>query len=153
MPDRDRDWIDRPIGRHPHQRERMAIRAGHETSRDARTFYEVLERRGGYALLRAEPKTGRTHQIRLHLASIGCPVLCDRLYGGRAEITKRELLAPRGAKSSEAVPGDEAEQPILTRQALHAAELCFDHPTTDRRLMFAAPLPADMQAVLDLLRS
>ena len=155
-PDRDRDWIDRPIGHHPHQREKMAIRAGHETSREARTFYEVIERFGGYSLLRAEPKTGRTHQIRLHLASIGCPVLCDRLYGrgGQAEIARRELLAgTRCSRSGEMPTGSGAEPPILSRQALHAAELSFDHPTTGERLTLAAPLPVDMKGVLNVLRA
>lgn len=155
-PDRDRDWIDRPIGRHPHQREKMAIRSGHETSRNARTFYEVVERFSGYTLVRAEPKTGRTHQIRLHLMSIGCPVLCDRLYGGRAKITAAELLAGRTPPAAPVRQNERRatpDRPVLSRQALHASELRFDHPTTGKRLSFCAPLPDDMQAVLDLLRS
>ncbi len=69
----------------------MAIRREHSTSREAQTFYEVVERFDGFAAIRALPKTGRTHQIRLHLVSIGCPVLCDRLYGGRATITRGEI--------------------------------------------------------------
>ena len=73
----------------------MAIRAGHSTTRQAETFYEVQRRFRGFALIRARPKTGRTHQIRLHLAHIGCPVLCDRLYGGRAQITLGEIITGR----------------------------------------------------------
>jgi len=86
VPDRDRDRIDQPIGMHPHQREKMAIRAGHTTSREASTFYEVQERLAGFAALHVHPFTGRTHQIRVHLAHIGYPVLCDRIYGGRPRL-------------------------------------------------------------------
>jgi 23S rRNA pseudouridine1911/1915/1917 synthase len=83
-PNLDRDVIDQPIGPHPYQREKMAIRHDHLQARPAQTFYEVVERFKGFACMRVLPKTGRTHQIRLHLAHIGCAVLCDRLYGGRA---------------------------------------------------------------------
>jgi 23S rRNA pseudouridine1911/1915/1917 synthase len=152
-PDRDRDWIDRPIGDHPHSREKKAIRAGHASSRDARTFYEVVERFCGYSMVRVQPKTGRTHQIRLHLMSIGCPVLCDKLYGGRASITRRDLLAsdPAHARHPEPAGVPREDAVILSRQALHAAELSFDHPTSGARLTFAAPLPADIEAVLGVL--
>ncbi|HEY4232288.1 MAG TPA: RluA family pseudouridine synthase, partial [Lacipirellulaceae bacterium] len=91
VPDRDQDMVSEPIGDHPTQREKKAIRRNHASSREAATVYEVVERFAGYALVRARPKTGRTHQIRLHLTHIGCPVLCDRLYGGRAQITELEL--------------------------------------------------------------
>jgi 23S rRNA pseudouridine1911/1915/1917 synthase len=155
VPDRDRDWIELPIGRHPRDRKKMAIRAGHATSREARTFYEVLERFGGHCLVRAEPKTGRTHQIRLHLATIGHPVLCDRDYGGHTEITVEEILATEarsGRPRTLAPSTGAAARPILLRQALHAAELAIDHPTTGERVTFTAPLPADMAAVLAALR-
>src|SRR5690606_35940532 len=78
VPDLDRDIVDLPIGAHPHSREKMAIRRDHATSKAAQTFYEVQERFTpvGYATVKLLPKTGRTHQIRLHLAHIGCPVLC-----------------------------------------------------------------------------
>jgi 23S rRNA pseudouridine1911/1915/1917 synthase len=141
VPDRDRDIIDQPIGMHPHQREKMAIRAGHSTSRDATTFYEVLERFAAFAAVRVLPKTGRTHQIRVHLAHIGCPVLCDKLYGGRSQITRGELK--RGS------PDDEV---VLNRQALHAARIKLAHPATGDPIEFVAPLPGDLQAALDELR-
>jgi 23S rRNA pseudouridine1911/1915/1917 synthase len=140
-PDRDRDAVDLPIGVHPYQREKMAIRRDHPTSRPAKTFYEVVERFAGFAAVRILPRTGRTHQIRVHLHHIGCPVLCDRLYGGRAEITRGELS------------GDVSDASLLLdRQALHALRLAIAHPQTGERLEFIAPLPADIETVRTELR-
>ncbi len=139
VPDRDRDRIERPIGMHPYQREKMAIRADHSTSRAASTFYEVVQRFAGFAKLKLLPKTGRTHQIRVHLAHIGCPVLCDRLYGGRATITRGEIQS-----------NDDATV-LLNRQALHARRLTLAHPVSGERLEIEAPIPADIQRTLDEL--
>lgn len=140
-PDRDRDMIDKPIGIHPYQREKMAIRSNHETSREAQTFYEVQERFRGFAVVKMLPKTGRTHQIRVHLAHIGYPVLCDRLYGGRAEIKRGE------------VSGDLSDQQIvLGRQALHARRIQLKHPISKELMEFVAPIPDDMQTTIDTLR-
>jgi len=156
VPDRDRDWIRQPIGIHPHQREKMAIRAGHETSRDATTFYEVLERFPGYAALKVLPKTGRTHQIRVHLAHVGCPVLCDKLYGGRAQITRGELLRPRSGVhapwAARESPESDSDEVLLARQALHARRIKLAHPATGAEIEFVAPLPADLTSVLAVLR-
>lgn len=142
VPDRDADIIDQPIGPHPHIREQMAIRHGHEASRDALTRYEVIERFRRFTLVKALPKTGRTHQIRVHFAHVGYPVLCDKLYGGRSQITPAEL---RGE-----LP---AGEPLLTRQALHAHRLALVHPRTGEPLQFEAPIPADIERVLSDLRS
>jgi len=139
-PDRDRDIVNQPIGVHPYQREKMAIRAGHATTRQAETFYEVQQRFRGFALIRAQPKTGRTHQIRLHLAHVGCPVLCDRLYGGRAQITLGEIIT-----------GREDEHVLLTRQALHARRIRLAHPETGREIEFTAPMPEDLVGILRAL--
>ena len=130
-PDRDRDEIKLPIGSHPYQREKMAIRSGHKSSRNAQTFYEVQERQGRYALLAIAPKTGRTHQIRVHLAHIGSPVLCDRLYGGRSQITELEIVGQSGS-----------DRVVLNRQALHAKSIQIRHPVTNETLFLEAP-PAD----------
>jgi len=147
--DRDRDRIIQPIGHHPYQREKMAIRSGHASSRYAETHFEVTQRFPGYALLKVSPKTGRTHQIRLHLAHIGCPVLCDRLYAGHSEVRLGQLQR-RSARGLPARPED--SQIVLERQALHAAEIEFEHPKTAQRLRIAAPLAQDIQRVLDILQ-
>jgi 23S rRNA pseudouridine1911/1915/1917 synthase len=140
-PDRDRDVVDLPIGPHPYSREKKAIRRDHADAKPAQTFYEVAERLRGFAIVRAFPKTGRTHQIRLHLAHIRCPVLCDRLYGGRARITLGELTHRR-----------EEGDVMLERQALHARRLKILHPHTREPMEFVAPIPADLQRVIEILR-
>jgi len=147
-PNLDRDMIDQPIGHHPKHREKMAILKNdglrgallpHE-AKEAQTFYEVIERFRGVTTFHALPKTGRTHQIRLHLAHIGCPVLCDMLYGKQSQITLAEIegKAPSGA-------------PLLTRQALHAHRLSFEHPETGKALEIVAPIPADLRQTLDAI--
>lgn len=126
--------IEAPIGRDPHHRQRMTVLAG---GREAVTEYHVLEQfshtlgpaAGDYTLVEAEPKTGRTHQIRVHFASINHPVVGDTVYG------RRRPRLPIG------------------RQFLHACRLEFKHPTTGRRIALEAPLPEDLASVLALLRS
>ncbi len=138
-PDRDRDFVDQPIGRHPTQREKMAI-LRQPQSREAVSFYEVLERFDGFTTMRIVPRTGRTHQIRVHLSSIGCPVLCDRAYGGRRRITLGEICR----RDDETV--------LLDRQALHARKLMLRHPRTGARLEFEAPIASDIQRVVNALQ-
>lgn len=115
--------IEAPIGRHPTLRKKMAVRP---QGRSARTRYEVLERLNGLTLVRAFPETGRTHQIRVHLAALGTPVACDPLYG-RSRTT---LSMPLG------------------RQALHARAIEFTHPDTGVRLRIEAPLAGDFARAL-----
>ena len=139
--DRDRDVIDAPIGRHPYQRDKQAIRDGHTTSKPASTFYEVISRHGRFTQVRVRPKTGRTHQIRVHLSHIGAPIICDRLYSGHAHITAGQLNA-------------KAEDPLLVvmnRQALHARSLTLVHPQNGQPMTFEAPLPEDIRRAIDLL--
>ncbi len=123
--------VDKPIGRHPHDRVKMAVRPAGRGKR-AVTRYRVLERFVGFTLLEASLETGRTHQIRVHLASLGHPVAGDPVYGGR----RRPPLP---------VPID--------GYALHAAALAFTHPVTGRRVEFASPLPARMERFLSHLRN
>jgi 23S rRNA pseudouridine1911/1915/1917 synthase len=124
--------IDQPIGRHPTERKRMSVRG--RRPRAAVTRWEVVERFDDATLLRLAPETGRTHQLRVHLAAMGHPVLGDRVYGRR-----------RGRAGE----GGEAECP---RQALHAAELRFVHPVSGEPVVVRAPLPTDLEAVLARLR-
>ena len=137
LPDHDRDIVDRPIGAHPYQREKMCIRSGHSTSRDAKTFYEVCQRFNGFAVAHVYPKTGRTHQIRVHLSSIGTPVLCDRLYGGRSRITRGEIKQVIQSPHT-------AEEVLLDRLALHAMSLTLQHPVHGHTLELRAEVPEEL---------
>lgn len=141
-PDRDRDMIEKPIGAHPYQREKKAIREGHPTSRAASTFYEVVERFRGFALVRVKPKTGRTHQIRVHMAHIGTPVLCDRLYGGRARLLMKDLSRKESDRDV-----------LLDRQALHARSIKFHHPRSGELIEIQADIPKDMEQTLKAIQT
>ena len=129
------DWIEAPIGRSARRSDRMSVVAEGE-GREARTFYEVRERFGAAALLACRPVTGRTHQIRVHLTSIGHSIVGDRLY------------RPKGG-----APALPPGIPGLARHALHAVELRLTHPATGERLGFEAPLPVELASVLEALRS
>jgi 23S rRNA pseudouridine1911/1915/1917 synthase len=141
-PNRDRDLIDKPIGAHPYQREKKAIISDPATSRHAQTYFEVVERFRGFALIRVLPKTGRTHQIRVHMAHAGSPVLCDRLYSGRARVSVGDF-------SGESTANDEL---ILERQALHAHRIKFSHPRTGESIECIAELSEDLTRTLACIR-
>jgi 23S rRNA pseudouridine1911/1915/1917 synthase len=128
--------VDAPIGRHPVDRLRQAIR---EDGREAVTHYRVLHRYRGHTHIRLQLETGRTHQIRVHMAHIHYPLVGDRVYGGR-------LLLPKGASGDliEAIRG-------FKRQALHAARLAFEHPATGKPVDVTATIPTDMQSLLGAL--
>jgi 23S rRNA pseudouridine1911/1915/1917 synthase len=137
VPDRPRGTVNRPIDRHPRSRDKMAVREG---GREAITHWEVLERYLGTdgkpvaSLIACRLETGRTHQIRVHLASIGHPLLGDETYGSGFK-TKVQHLGP---ESRAALDG-------LGRQALHAYLLSMEHPDGGREVEFRAELPADLQ--------
>lgn len=116
----ERGAIDAAIGRDPHNRKRMAVVTG---GREARTEYQVINYIGKHTLLEVKPKTGRTHQIRVHLAAIGFPVAGDKIYG--------------------------VKSPFLSRQFLHASRLGFTHPTTHEYVEFTSDLPADLAKALE----
>jgi 23S rRNA pseudouridine1911/1915/1917 synthase len=142
VPDRDADYIDRKIARHPSVREKMAVREHAPDAREAKTFYEVLERFSEHALIRCMPHTGRTHQIRVHLDSIGFPIVADRMYSGRSALTRGEIMPQ----------DDHATDVLIARQALHARRLKIRHPRIHEWMEFEAPLPDDFQSALDALR-
>jgi 23S rRNA pseudouridine1911/1915/1917 synthase len=129
--------IDAPIGRHPQQRQKMAVVVRY--GRAARTHYEVLTEWGPISLCRLRLETGRTHQIRVHLAHIGHAVLGDAVYGPGA------LYLPGHAAL-------EREVRAFPRQALHAEQVRFQHPESGLWLAFTAPLPADMATLMARLR-
>jgi 23S rRNA pseudouridine1911/1915/1917 synthase len=129
--------IDEPIGRHRADRLRMTVRAD---GRPAVTHYRVLERFRAHTYVNVKLETGRTHQIRLHLSHRHYPIAGDQVYGGR-------FALPRGATPAliEMLRG-------FKRQALHAASLAFDHPSSGKRLSLQSPLPPDYAALLAVLR-
>jgi len=131
--------IAAPIGRHPVHRTRMAVRPPGQ-GREALTLYRVLEWIGDFSLLDVELKTGRTHQIRVHLASVGHPVVGDAVYG-RALWTKVRDRALRQAMAQ------------LGRHFLHAYRLCFRHPRSGEPMDFTSPLPEDLSAFLTAVRA
>jgi 23S rRNA pseudouridine1911/1915/1917 synthase len=124
LPPTPEGMIDAPIGRDPNQRKRMAVA---RDGRDAVTKYRVIETYAYHSLLEAFPKTGRTHQIRVHLAFIGCPVVGDHVYGPRKQRIK------------------------MKRHFLHAAAITFTLPGEGKRLTVESPLPASLQNILDKL--
>lgn len=146
--ERDSDYVRLPIGTHPTVREKMAIRHDPKIGKPAETFYEVRERFNGYTLVSCFPHTGRTHQIRLHLESVGAPILADKHYSGRQRVFLSELLgtSPAGEQVSE-------EDPLLIdRQALHAYKLRFRHPRCGEEMEFTAIPPTDFMQTLTALR-
>ncbi|CAN5898557.1 RluA family pseudouridine synthase [soil metagenome] len=140
-PQLDSDYIEKFIGPHPTYREKMAIRRPEDNAREAVTYYEVVQRFRGFALVRCRPKTGRTHQIRVHLTHVGLPIVADKLYSGRDSLTLADLT------NIEA----DAETVLLNRQALHAHQLQLIHPSTGADLHFTAPIPADIARTLEAL--
>ena len=131
LPSLDEGRVDRAIGRHRTERKRMSVRSN--VGREAHTAWHVLRRyaKAERSWLSILPETGRTHQIRVHLASIGLPIVSDPVYGGRA-----------GKKGA-----------TLERPALHAARLGFEHPRSGQRMAFEAELPDDLRQILELLEA
>jgi 23S rRNA pseudouridine1911/1915/1917 synthase len=129
--------VDAAIGRHRTQRTKMAVRAD---GRAAVTHYRIEQRFRAHTLVRVRLETGRTHQIRVHLAHVQYPIVGDPVYGGRRRL-------PAGA-----TPELASALAHFQRQALHAARLEFTHPKSGKRVSYEAPLPADLAALLDALR-
>lgn len=128
--------IDAPIGRHRSQRTRMSVRSD---GREAVTHYRIVKRYRAHTFVRVQLETGRTHQIRVHLAHVGYPIVGDPLYAGRRRL-------PAGCS-----PPLAAALGAFPRQALHATRLALAHPTTGRALEWEAPIPEDMAQLLAAL--
>ncbi len=137
----DNDLVDLPLGRHLRHREKQAVRK--HDGKPAQTIYHVVERFRGFTLVECKPKTGRTHQIRLHMRAIGHPIVCDLLYGKRDACYVSDLLGK--------MP-EEGEEPLLSRHALHARKISLTHPGTGEKVTYAAPLAPDMARLLAALR-
>ena len=130
----DEGTIDLPIGRHPRDRKKMAVlRPGEGHSRRAITHYRVLRRFGAITLLSLQLETGRTHQIRVHMAHMGHPLLGDAVYGGGH------------------TPFEKKHAPLLCGQCLHAGELAFVHPSSGKALSFSCALPNEFSRLLAIL--
>jgi 23S rRNA pseudouridine1911/1915/1917 synthase len=139
-PEKQAGIIDLPIGRHPTDRKKMSTVSRH--ARKALTHWRVKERFNGCTLLEIDLKTGRTHQIRVHCKAMGHPIVGDPVYGGRY-LRKVSICSNQGEVKLLAAAG---------RQMLHARRLQFDHPASGRPLCFTAPMPKEMEALIDALR-
>ncbi len=141
--ERDKGTINAAVGRDPLRRTRMTTRPT-ENARSAVSHYSVIRRLqtrfGPFTLVRVRIETGRTHQIRVHMASLGHPVVGDTLYGAAGQLTD-QIAAQAGRKA-------DPERLRLGRNFLHAAELEFTHPITHRELSLSAPLPPELEAYL-----
>lgn len=160
--------IDLPIGKHPTIREAMAVRFD-SGGKDSLTLYRVRERYQGYSLVELELKSGRTHQIRVHLSYLGCPIVGDVLYGGEV-VGREEIEQPlRAAGSrayltyarerSEGLKLEEAAQQriesgklVMATPALHAAMLRMQHPVTQEQMTFTAPVHSPMRELIAQMR-
>lgn len=143
------DYIETYVRVHPKHREKMLVCEPGGNARHASTYYEVIERfsptaANKFSYVRLFPKTGRTHQLRVHLSHIGHPIVADKMYGGRAVLKRSDL---------DSNLKEEEDEVLIHRQALHARRLSFDHPETGNPLTFEAPLPEDFQKALEALRS
>lgn len=142
-PTQDQFTVDAPLGPDPRQLGRM--RVDRSKGKKSRTEFAVVERFRHHAFVRCHPLTGRTHQLRVHLAYQRLPIAGDTLYRGRP------LLLSQLKRGYRLKPG-EVERPLIDRVALHAAELTVTHPATGARVTFTAPLPKEFEVALKYLR-
>ncbi len=144
QPNLDGDTIDMPIGVHPVVREKFAVMIREnkiDVAKNAVTHYQVAERYGKYTLVKMMPKTGRTHQLRVHMSHIGHPIIGDTMYGGR-------IIAEFDITGNPAAP----PEPLFTHQALHAWRIAFKHPILEKPMELEAPFPPPFKKLVTLLR-
>lgn len=140
----DGDVIDMPLGAHPTIKDRYVVPGlpvRPMLFKEAVTRYEVAERFKGFAVVHLHPKTGRTHQLRVHMSAIGHPMMGDTFYGGH-------LFSARDVTGDESASAD----PLIPHQSLHALRISFVHPIQEKPMTIEAPLPAELQSIVDLLR-
>lgn len=136
--------VDKPIAPHPTQSGKMILS---KKGKESLTLVRPLERFRAFTLVEAEIRTGRTHQVRVHLQALGHPLVADPLYGRREALLLSEVKI-----HGYHLGRDQEERPLLQRTALHAWKLVLEHPVSGQKMSFEAPLPRDLQAVLQQLR-
>jgi 23S rRNA pseudouridine1911/1915/1917 synthase len=157
VPEMVSDIIQTWVCVHPRVREKMMVCPEGGNAREAVTFYRTAEDFRHFALMELHPKTGRTHQLRVHMLHIATPILADKLYLGQAEFRRSEVqrlletpgFATPSAAQSGGLPADDV---LIARQALHAWRLTIRHPHTGQEMQFEAPLPQDFERTLQCLR-
>ncbi len=140
----DGDIIDMPLAAHPTIKDRYVVPgmpARPMLFKNAVTRYEVAERFKGFAVVHLHPKTGRTHQLRVHMSAIGHPMMGDTFYGGHL-FSERDISGDPNA----------SDKPLIPYQSLHALRISFVHPILEKTMTIEAPLPANLQRIVDLLR-
>ena len=154
-PELDSDKINLPIGKDKRDRKKMAIR--YDTGKSAVSIFEVIERFSGYTLVRVIPETGRTHQIRVHMKTIGHPVIADSEYGNSDACYIEDLMKQVSdndihslAKMAELC--NNSNELIIERQALHAYKIGFIHPIYNKAMEFTAEIPKDMLNLITTLK-
>ncbi|MEM6726167.1 MAG: RluA family pseudouridine synthase [Bacteroidota bacterium] len=131
--------IDQPIAKSQSRTGRMVV---HKSGKPSQTRFEVVQEFGHYSLIKAEPLTGRQHQIRVHMSAIGHPLLVDPIYNNKDGFYLSEI------KRKYNLGKDQEERPLIGRTTLHAAAISFEHPHSKETVRFEAPLPKDMNAVI-----
>ena len=165
VPELASDYIRTFVCPHQRVREKMMVCPEGGNAREAVTFYRTGEDFGSYSLMELYPKTGRTHQLRIHMLHILTPIVADRMYIGQPTLTKSEVMksaaganrrsaspAVENAPNSAADSADGDSEVLIARQALHAFRLTIRHPVSGKDMQFEAPFPDDFQRTLKFLR-
>lgn len=144
----DSDYIRVFMKVHPRKREKMMVCSEGGNARESNTYYEVLDRFPGFTYVKLLPKTGRTHQLRVHMQHLGHPIVADSVYGGHDRLMLSEI-SPVHEVSDDDSSGNDVI--LIQRQALHAHKLEFKHPKSGQMMQFQAPLPEDFMNTLNAL--
>ncbi len=152
-PQLDADYIRTWMTTHPKVRERMMVCPRGGDAREAVTFYRTAERFGRYSLMELHPRTGRTHQLRVHMLHLGHPIIADRLYLGVGELRLSDLRGDTRQSAASVVSTPvSTDRQLIARQALHAFGLTIRHPVSGESMRFEAPWPEDFRQTVEALR-